>query len=293
MRILILIFSYKIALQIANSLNIPIITYICDDYYLNKKKSISPIYNLNKFLFKKEYRNLMSYKSNCIYICEKMQRDYEENFKNKAITLMTTSNLEKDNNCIFRLKNDKKISYIGNLGYNRWKALIDIGRLVKEISNGEMNIDVYSSESRSEIIKHLNFENGISFRGSLDAKQVIEKINDSDVLIHVESLDSVNREKVKYSISTKIADMLSSGKYLLIYGPKEVASIEYFSENNAALVSTSKEQLRKNIKLLINDHYESEYINNALSLSEKNHSKEKNDKILKKFVEFTKNNWES
>ena len=216
-----------------------------------------------------------------------------ENFKNKAITLMTTSNLEKDNNCIFRLKNDKKISYIGNLGYNRWKALIDIGRLVKEISNGEMNIDVYSSESRSEIIKHLNFENGISFRGSLDAKQVIEKINDSDVLIHVESLDSVNREKVKYSISTKIADMLSSGKYLLIYGPKEVASIEYFSENNAALVSTSKEQLRKNIKLLINDHYESEYINNALSLSEKNHSKEKNDKILKKFVEFTKNNWES
>ena len=72
----------------------------------------------------------------------------------------------------------------------------------------------------------------------------------SHFLLHVESFDQLNRTYVKYSISTKISEYLSSNRGVMAYGPHEVASMELLCENGFGCSMTdldSREEIKKKI----------------------------------------------
>ncbi|MDD2496090.1 MAG: glycosyltransferase [Tissierellia bacterium] len=274
------IFSFKIALFLAESRNIPIVVYFCDDYYLIKRNSVSPLYWINRSLFNRKFAETIDKLAAYITICDQMNEAYFNAFDKKGHVMMTASNM-------LNIKNDRspssiKLTYIGNLGLDRWKPLVQIGRVLKNIVVKEkpipIHIDVYSSEKRNEVLKHLTDENGIKFRGFLNSDQVIEKMHESTLLLHVEDLDNkINKEKIKYSISTKIADSLASGTCLFAYGPAGVASIDYLKQNNAACVVTEKDKLDEALRELVNNaDLRQKYINKALQLANERHNPEKN-----------------
>lgn len=286
------IFSYKIAMSIAKYKNIPILTYVCDDYYFLQRKSFSPLYYLNKFCFKHTIQKLFKKHKNIIAICHKIANDYSKNFDIRAETLMTVSSLMPLNT---KNETDKlSISYIGNLGYNRHLMLAEIGNSLKESFNKTYYIDVYSTEKREHILKCLTQENGIKFRGSISYDEVKEIMANSDILIHTESFDEINREKVKYSVSTKIADSLSMGKCLLAYGPSDVASIEYLRANDCACVVTKEADLAFALLKLINDkNLREKYEVNALNTAKKYHNTEINCKKFREIIFNMVNKYES
>lgn len=276
-------FSCKIALEIAKKRGIPMITQVFDDFYIGETKTISPLYHLNRRQFKYVFNKVMKYSKKCIYVCDAMKKDYDNIFGEKSEVLMTSSEkIEKSN---INDSNKIKVSYIGNLGLGRWKSLLDVGKSIKELSYNSINIDVYSVETRDEIIKNMTKENGINFHGSIGPKEVKKVIKYSDVLIHVESMHNINREKVKYSISTKIAESLNSGACIFAYGPSEVASINYLKENNSAWVVSNKSELEENLrKLLEQKEARDLIIQNAYSLAHKRHNESVNKEKFKKIV---------
>ncbi len=278
------VFPYKIAMEIAKIRNIPIITYICDDYYFLRRKSVSPLYYINRVWYKKTLKKLFLQHKKVVSICDKISVDYAKELGVEANTIMTSSTLsafvdkEEGENI--------KISFLGNMGYDRHIALREIGQALKEVSDGKAFLDIYSTETRPEIIKDLTRENGINFCGGISYDEVIKVMKNSDILVHCESMDGLNREKVKYSVSTKIADTLSCGRCLLAYGPEDVASIEYLIDNDCACVVTKKEDLKKALKLLISDFSKREnYSKKALEIGDENHNIDKN---CKKFQEILK-----
>jgi glycosyltransferase involved in cell wall biosynthesis len=279
------IFSFNIALSIAESRNIPLVVSFVDDYYLIKRKSISPLYWINRYLFKRKFAEIVGNSAAYLTISDQMNEAYFDAFNKKGHVMMTASN-------ILNIQNDRSsssinISYIGNLGFDRWKPLVQIGRVLKNIVYEEqpLHIDVYSSEKRDEVLKHLTEENGIQFKGFLDSNQVIEIMHESTLLLHVEELDNkINKEKIKYSISTKIADSLASGTCLFAYGPEGVASIDYLKQNNAACVVTDKNKLEETLRELINNaDLRQSYIKKALQLANERHNPEKN---IRRFEEI-------
>jgi glycosyltransferase involved in cell wall biosynthesis len=278
-------FSFKIALFFAESRNIPLVVYFCDDYFLIKRNSISPLYWINRYSFNRKFAETVGKSVAYFTISDQMNEAYFSAFNKKGHVMMTASNM-------LNIPNDKvsssiKISYIGNLGFNRWNPLVQIGRVLKNIVYEEqsLHINVYSSEKREEVLKHLTAENGIQFRGFLNSSQVIEKMHESTLLLHVEELDNeINKEKVKYSISTKIADSLASGTCLFAYGPAGVASIDYLKQNNAACVVTDKNKLEETLRELINNaDLRQSYIKKALQLANERHNPEKN---IRRFEEI-------
>ena len=101
-------------------------------------------------------------------------------------------------------------------------------------------------------------------------------------VIHTESFDEMERKKVAYSVSTKIADSLASGTPILAYGPSEVASIEYLRKNNSAFCANSESELENVLSLLIsNEEKRKEIIENALNLAKKNHDSEANCQMIR------------
>jgi glycosyltransferase involved in cell wall biosynthesis len=278
-------FSFEIALFLAESRNIPIVVYFCDDYYLIKRTSLSLLYWINRYLFNKKFAEIVGKSAAYFTISDQMNKAYSDAFNKQGHVMMTPSNLI--NISTDRVLFPFKISYIGNLGSYRWKPLIQIGRVLKNIDyKGQpLHIDVYSSEKRYEVLKHLNEENGIQFKGFLNSNQVINKIYESTLLLHVEDIDNkINKEKVKYSVSTKIADSLASGTCLFAYGPAGVASIEYLKQNNAACVVTDKNKLEETLRELINNaDLRQSYIKKALQLANERHNPEKN---IRRFEEI-------
>jgi glycosyltransferase involved in cell wall biosynthesis len=279
-------FSFEIALSIAESRDIPIVVCFFDDYYLIKRNSVSPLYWINRYLFNKKFAETVGKSVAYLTISDQMNEAYFDAFNKKGHVMMTASNM-------LNIPNDKvsssiTISYIGNLGFNRWKPLVQIGRVLKNIVYEEqsLHIDVYSSEKREEVLKHLTAENGIQFRGFLNSSQVIGKMHESTLLLHVEDLDNkINKEKVKYSISTKIADSLASGTCLFAYGTAGVASIDYLKQNKAACVVTEKDKLEDTLRELLNNaDLRQSYIKKALQLANERHNPEKNTRRFAEIV---------
>ncbi len=269
-------FIYRIALKIAKKRNIPLFLSCMDDYYFYNKNENSLLGRFQHKLFMRQVKMTIGYSSAIFSICDKMTVDYGKFFNKLCYTLHTGSTITEPLN----FDKTNKISYVGNMGYKRNEQLIALGKALREIDK-DMCIDVYSAESRTEILKHMTHENGINFCGAIDAETVKKVIGESMLVIHTESFDSVTRKIVRYSVSTKIADSLASGTCLLAYGPEEIASISYLKNNDAAFVITENDDLVLKLREIItNEALRQKITENALKLAKSNHNININSKKL-------------
>lgn len=84
----------------------------------------------------------------------------------------------------------------------------------------------------------------------------------SHFLLHVESFDKRNRTYVRYSVSTKISEYLSSNRVVLAYGPHEVASMQLLKDNNLGCCLTdldTKEEIVQKICAAIENYNSYDY----------------------------------
>ena len=118
--------------------------------------------------------------------------------------------------------------------------------------------------------------------GSVSADEVLSIQNEADMLIHIESKDLKNRLLVRQSFSTKIVDYLKSARPVLVYGPKNVASIDHFIKNDCAIVADNESELYKKLSAVIDDHSMLEKLaKNAYECGKKHHNKADIEKTLK------------
>ena len=278
-------FAYRIAIRIASERHIPLYMACFDDYYLYNS-------NNNSFLGRAVYSNYMKWVrktaaySECIFcVCEKMAKDYSDSFKKSCYTVYAST--EVSNN-LPMISKRKDIVYLGNIGLNRHLSLLEIGHALKKLNLPDVpnHIDVYSAEKRREILRELNEENGIVFHGAVSSDEVKKIIRNSMLVIHTESFDSKTIPQVRYSVSTKIADCLSSGTCILAYGPPNVASMEYLTENKAAYIINSKEDLENGLKEIISNKFlRKKIVKNAVQLSYRNHDRKTASVIIKDIIE--------
>ena len=285
-------FSYRIALTIAEQRKIPLAVCCLDDYYLYNKNS-SVLGNFRHKLFMRTVSRTMS-RATCIYtLTELMAEAYNELFNKSCLILHTASTL-KEMNHREEYKKTKNISYLGGLGLNRYRQLMDIGKVLNEIDDPRLPkyIDVYSNETDPQILAGMNKKNGIKFNGAILPAEVEAVMRKSMALIHTESFDDSIRRRVKYSLSTKIPDSMASGTCILAYGPEDVASIRYLKENNSAFVVTCTEDLKETLlSLYTNDDQRTLIASNAMKLASNNHNHENIRNFVTNSLNQTINQW--
>lgn len=277
-------FSYMVTLYIAKKRNIPIIIGCYDDYYINRIKTINPLYNLVYNDLIKNAKELFNHSSAFTAVSDVMSDEYCELFNKKGYTLYTPSsllNVDRDKDRV------ESVVYVGNIGLGRAEQLITIGRALNNIGvKGLNHIDVYSSQVRNDLIDKLNAEKGINFCGRVSADKAQELISTSKYVIHTESFNDDFKRRVKYSLSTKIADCLSSGACIISFGSPEVASISYLSDNNAAYVITNEQSLEKKLLFLFESNDIREKIcESAKNLALKNHKEDKTTDYIRQIVD--------
>lgn len=260
------IFMHNIVLKISKRYNIPFVAYYTDDYVLNC--SDKTFWGRIHFkLTNKVYRKTMSKTSKSYVIGELMQKDYSKAFNREFGLLGNCIDLDKFNSLLPQKINtsDKiTISFIGGLHLNRWQTVCDLGEIVKEINREKhwnIEINVYALELKDDIVQKLK-ACGVDYKGGLNSQGVFETIKTSDILLHVESFDEVNRTFVKYSVSTKISEYLASKRCIMAYGPHEVASVALIKDNDFGCVLTdldSREDKKQKIITAIETYNDRDY----------------------------------
>ena len=277
-------FPYKIAFKIAKQRNIPI--YLCcyDDYFINYQHE-------GEFFRRVFYKHLLRNAKRTINACQvtfannaKMAKDYEIFFGREwHVLYMPTTTI--CNKVDYNLNTRKEIAYFGNLSYKRNLQLVTVGRFLKELNSDYLptHIDVYSNEKNETITDVLTSENGIVFHGSVSQIEVQQKMKNAIAVLHVESFDDQNRELVRYSFSTKIADCLGCGTPLIAFGPEDVASIEYLIDNGCAFVATKKDELVNVFRDILNQNKVNTVLDKAFLTVKNNHDPDRIDVMFENY----------
>ena len=280
-------FIYDVALKISKTHNLPIVTYICDDYYFVKKPK-ELLAKLNRHSLRKKIKKTMIKSQHVITICDELNEAYSKEFSVPATTVMTGAGFpiaEKPRD----IKEPKSISYFGNVRCNRFYSLAEIGNALDKI-NSERNTDyelcIYTSEKDTDILSHFDGIKSIKLCGFVTGDEFKKAFQASDILLHTEAFDEKSIDLVKHSVSTKIADSLSSGIPFFAYGPENVASIRYLLKNDSAITATSKHELYDKLILAFdNENVRKEKIINALACARSYHDADSVSQNVRKLFE--------
>lgn len=239
-------FVYDIALKISKKYNLPIVSYVCDEYYfVHKPKGL--LNKIRQRALSKKIEKLYSKVSHIITICDELNTLYSEKFGVSATTVMTATSypIVEEPKLVAK---PKTITYMGNLRLNRYVSLAEIGWALDELNRGGRGgykLRIYSAETDEGILSVLKGIESIDFCGFVTGDEFDKVFHSSEVLLHTEAFDEPSKDFTKHSVSTKIGDVLGSGICLFAYGPAEIASIRHLKEHDCAFVCTEKTSLKE------------------------------------------------
>lgn len=250
-------FLYNMALTLSKDYDLPIFTYVCDDFYFMKapKSFFGPIWK--KAIVNKS-KKLFENTKEIISICDELSLAYAKEFNKPAVTVMTGTNYHVTNEIVCR-NSVKTIRYFGKLSLNRYKSIADICRVLDEINaeeNTDYSVEIFCGELDEDIKREFSGIRSAAFYDFITGDKFRETFFSSDALLHIEGFDEASVDRVKYSVSTKIADSLASGIPLFAYGPENVASIQHIIRNDSGIVATNKGELKEKLQLLFTDRSE-------------------------------------
>ena len=268
-------FPYRVVQYLAEQLKIPYVVCCFDDFYLFNKDGESLLGRLRQRRYMRTVRKTMDGAARILTVNDAMAEAYGALFGRKCGVVYTAADIGAAEDTPVE---QTGISYLGGLGLGRERQLTEIADALGSCGGADMPeaVDVWSGEMDPGILGRLQANERIRFHGSVPADRVASIIRKSRAVIHTESFDPVIRERVRYSLSTKIPDSIASGTCLLAYGPREAASIDYLIRNEAAFTATSAEKLQGTLRRLFTDRAEYERIaGNAWALAQKNHDPER------------------
>lgn len=282
-------FIYDVALKISKARNIPIVTYIADEYYFTTPEK-GFLGHLQHRLLRRKMEQALAASVHIVTISKEFEEVYGEHFKRETSTIMTGS----DEPISYATKNKDgigTISYFGNIGYHRYVSLAEIGRVLDKINqekNTDCRLDIYSAQKDAEAMRVFQGIRSIRWCGFVSGNAFEEKFHSSELLLHVEAFDEKNIDLVKHSVSTKIADSLACGIPFFAYGPDNISSMKHLIRNDCALVATSEEELRPMLEKALFDREARELAaRNALKTAAIYHDKVRNSELLKRiFSDF-------
>ena len=278
-------FIPRIATYVSQKYNIPIVPSISDDYLFDYHFSLNPLYHFYKLTYRATMKEVFKRcAGGAVYISDTIRDKYNKEYGLEGETVFLTSSIKRKQFTPVK-KENPVITYFGNISLGRNLSLDRIGKALGEI-NHNYRLLVYSSETHEEICGVLKNNPNICYNGTIPYEEVQRKLEESDITIVVEGFRAEDIRATRYSLSTKVADCLSSGTCVLAYGSKECGAIDYLIKSNAAFVCTDSNGIVGCIKEILNSVEKQEQCYyNQISVIEKKHTIENSCVVAKTMIE--------
>lgn len=240
---------------LSKALDIPVYLFITDDYYNDYISSKSILRKIHFSRLHKAVDKLINERVKYVFGCSELASyEFGHKYNKPNETLFTPGNSLLSG--MTTIHNSKKnIRFFGNVGLGRWEVLHELGKSISEYNskNGtDMMLEVYSPFYSDIINNSLNVPNGSKYCGFISQNELVSKMQETDIVVHVESFDEEICRRTRLSISTKIADYLLAGKCILAIGKSELASMMHIKD--CAFCINRLEDLSQSISSLLSDN---------------------------------------
>lgn len=260
---------------------IPLVMFNTEGYYLFKRDFMRQSSFLDKLCFpiyKKwynfSYESFMKRVDHVIYCNSKLEEDYKKIFNHSSSVFYTSSELSFD--ASFKNYDTPVFSYLGNFGYDRPDAIIEIAETLTSLDPTYM-LDVYGKFPNEHIRQQFESCPCVRIKGFVDYTKVKEVIYNSTILFHAEVQTKKFADALRYGFTTKVADSISSGHCFLMYSSTDVAGAKYLIDTQAGWYAGDLDTLKAQIvDILHNPAHRVAVLANAKSVAQTNHNVEKN-----------------
>lgn len=279
--------------MISRMTDAPFVAFTADDEVSLSQVSYNPLFWIRRLSFRRVFKQHVGIYKHYFTFSQEQSSDYVREFGVPSDTLYKCGDFA-DTFVPKMVGTPIRIVYAGRLYCNRWKTLEEIGKALRIINAAGIKVvlDVYTTEELTEKQKKVLVEdNYIYMKGSVPAEELINVYKNSDIALHVESLDRKYRQDTKVSFSTKIIDLMNSSCAIMAICWNQHTGYQYLHDNDAAVCIDSYDGILPTIqKIVDNPEIIKEYGEKAYNCGIKNHNREKIQKqILDKFNEIIYN----
>lgn len=248
------LFSYEICRFIRKRYSARLTVYVTDDYIMPRMKEKTAA-RFRRKQIRKAMKDILN-QADCFYtICEPMQKAYEKELGCKS-SLAVNMTEDIRNDTYTKTEKELILTYAGSFYYQRADVLSQLAKGIRDYNTTHPDqpakLMLYSNqEPETEIREKICLEGASSYEGSLNSEQLKKRLNTSDILVFAESFEPEQIEKVRYSLSTKVPEYMSTGKAILAIGPKGIGSMDYLSDT--AFCINHPDEISQRVTELLSD----------------------------------------
>lgn len=244
------IFMDKLVLKTCRRYDVPLVLYNGEAFRIIDLKTRRGLERAYYRRVEKLYEKLNRRAAMVLYNCDMLRSDYEEKYPRVGKALVAYNSAPCDHGA-YMPGQDCTITYFGNLGVGRSDCLLEVAQVLSRIDPA-LRLDIYGN-ALPEAAKRFEETENIRYHGFVDAPTLHGIVENSDILLHVESFDETIIPKLKYAFSTKIAQCLCAGRCFVSYAPTGTASSQYLRSAEGALLVSDEKELEKVLAELVKD----------------------------------------
>ena len=282
-------FLYDFALRISKARHIPIVTYICDEYYFVKEPE-RWLDALRLKLLRGRMEKLLGSTDRLVVISEELRKDYAAHFGVNTTVIMTGAAMAAASTGTSS-RTPRNICYFGNIRCNRYTTLAQIGRALDELNRTyaeDYRLKIYTAEKDPEILGTFDGIASVQLCGFVTGEAFEQAFRASDLLVHTEAFDEASKDFTQHSVSTKIADSLASGIPMVAYGPAEISSMAHLLRNRCAITAVAPEELGQMLETALRDKTaRDDTVERALNVAAEHHDLVQNGIRFRAILEET------
>jgi len=233
--------------ELKRFLNIPICIHIMDDW-LGAKCDSGLLGPILRNYYVREFKKLLGNTTLRMGIGEKMCDAYEQRYGYSFVPFANAV----DPSTWLRNRTRKnitkaffQITYAGTINSKNAKNLKGLSKVIESISNrgADIKLQIYTFPPLVNVYrpKLEHRPNVIVEEVPDNDKDMAELLSSADLLFLPIDFTKVSIRRMRYSIFAKIPTYMLSGTPVLVYGPSEIASVEYAQKEGWAYVVSQKD----------------------------------------------------
>lgn len=249
--------------------------YIWDDNFTYKQSSDIG-YKIYRFFQRRSLKQLAE-ATNEFFAISKYTKKEADDFFGIECHLLTKPLLCEPVIQTFSGKTPIQILYTGSLIIGRDRSLLRLSKALKKINRdkGLIEVNVYTQTVLPvEMLEEVENEY-FHVHKPIPQNEALKKQNEADILLFLEDIDGKDAKAARLSFSTKITDYLSTGKCILAIGNIDTAPMQYFLENDAAIICKNEDDILTALEnICTNPDIIDKYAQKAILSAKKNHDPE-------------------
>lgn len=234
--------------HVQQKFDVPLVVHIMDDWMSGAFKGgiLGP---LQRMRMQRSIRRIIKKSSLRFSICDAMSEAYSKRFGVPFEAFQNVVDIEAVAPYITdpeMLGNPVKIVYAGSVfAYAQQQSLIDCCQAIAQLANEgtPVQLDIHCAPSHIAGIEE-QFITGpaIKLHGPLtDDDDFFSTICAADILLIPANFDQKSIDFIRYSMPTRVPAYMASGTPILVYGPADIAQVQYAEKAGWAHVVNKRE----------------------------------------------------